>query len=449
MTNQELLELINRTIKYKVNVETLRILLKLVEKNGEIPYHKIISLETLLAKSEINDPILLNILSKLYDKKSFNWPLILNLNNHLVIKKYLNNTNYNREYLKIILEHVSLLPISDLIDKEYIEYLKYLAICKVSIEEFRFFHKVFNEAQDTSLVWSTYYFNYFMSSSIPIEKRKLAFDLLKINVFSMLKNNVLISNLEGLVKKIIKAYELYGYEFANLFATINVCFADIKLPEINNDDELSLYTSLYENICLLDGKIGINVFRSLYYNIATYKKAPIDKRLEFIRNLGEKELILKDKIVCILWEKYSFYGLDYMIALKYALLNNGIRTNPLCYSFLINLKSLDILLLSIKTFKNNRIRKDKNGLIKLKNATNEEEIRKMLESLNNKYPYQDEEKKEEEARKLAIKTLELNEMYNKFMDKKIGLKSLKNSLESTEEENIELVRSRKNERRKI
>ena len=73
----------------------------------------------------------------------------------------------------------------------------------------------------------------------------------------------------------------------------------------------------------------------------------------------------------------------------------------------------------------------------------------MLESLNNKYPYQDEEKKEEEARKLAIKTLELNEMYNKFMDKKIGLKSLKNSLESTEEENIELVRSRKNERRKI
>lgn len=449
MTNNELLELINKAIKYNVNVKTLRKLLKLVEKDGKISYNKIKSLEILLTKAEINDPVLLNILNKLYNKKLINWSLISNLNNHMLIKKYLNNANYDREYLKIILEHVSLLPVSDLIDKEYIEYLKWLVICEASKEEFEFFHKVFKEAQDTSLVWSDYYFNYFMSSRIPIEKRKLAFDLLKTNVFSMLKNNVLISNLERLVKKIIKAYELYGYNFANLFATINVCFLDIKLPEINNDDELSLYTTLYENICLLDGRIGINIFRSLYYNIATYKKASIDKRLEFIRNLREKELLLKDKIILILWEKYSLYGLKYMNALKYAFSNNGIRTNPLCYQFLINLNSLDVLLDSIKTLKNNRIRKDKEGLTRLINAKTNEEIKTILAELNSKYPYVNQEEKAREREKLEMKSLELNEMYNKFMNERIGLKSLKESLESTDEKNIELVRLRKksNERK--
>lgn len=462
MTNKELLELINITKENNVNTEVLRQLLKLVEQEGNITSKKISLIKELLQKKEINDLDLLNIYIKAYQKRPVSWMNLAMLNNHLLIKEYLKSQDYSREEWKEILEFVSKLPYNIVTDGIYIKWLRYvyeknqnsenskqLAKEYPRLNELKFFHQVFKAALPTNMIYSNWYFKYLLNNTKRIEARDNVLTLLKQNIFNLI-NEITLLEIEIKAKKIAKCYELHGFPFASLYATIITCKKDISIPVIENDQEYEIYLLLYKTMCsnFISETVLPNFMTSLYYKIATHKGTSLSKRLEFMKNLTEKELILKDSFVYKLWVAYDSNGLEKMKLLKYAFLNNGIRTNILCKEFLIRENDLEVIKLARVVFKNNRVRKDTENLCILCDLKTSEEKIEFLQFLENKY-VDDLDKQVEEEQERKIKENDLLKAYHDFFNKKIGLGKLEASLEETKTLDIELVRIRKknNERK--
>lgn len=452
MTNKELLEIIKTARETSVNVDTLRRILKIVEQDGEISTKKVSQIKELLQKEEINDIELLNILEKAYQKR-MSWNFFLCLNNHPLIKSYLNKMNFNKEEWKMILEFVSKLPENIVIDSLYIKWLRFIYEQEYpKLEELQFFHKVFWESINTPLIHYNWYFKYLLDRNMPLKSRNNILNLLKQNIINMLKENVEIKNIEAKSKKIIKCFELYGHGLTSLYATIITCTIDMDIPLIENDLEMDIYKSLYMRMCYVctNDNLEKNFINSYYYKLATDKGITPEKRLEFIKIIGSKTLVLKDELVKELWKIYEKRGKEVLIELKFAFLNNGIRTNILCKEFLLNETDLKVVKLARKVFRNNRVRKDTENLCILCDLKTSEEKIEFLSFLENKYQ-DDIEMKINEERERKEKEVALLKAYKDFFNKKIGLEKLEESLEKAQELefNIVRIRGKRNERREI
>ena len=449
MTNKELLEIIKLAKENSVNVDTLRRVLKIVEQDGEVSTKKVTQMKKLFQQGNINDDELLNILEKAYQKR-LSWNFFLVLNNHPLIKSYLNKTDFSKEEWKIILEFVSVLPVDIVIDSLYIKWLRYT--CEegiLELDELQFFHRVFKGSLNTPLVHSNWYFEYFLDKSKPLNNRSNALALLERNIFNIARE-IIISETEAKTRKIVKCYELYGNQFANLYATIITCVVDINVPKLQNDKEMDIYKILYTIMCHINDNLGINFINSSFYKLVTNKEKSPEKRLEFITIVGNKNLVLKDGLINTLWKIYEEKGEKFLIELTFAFLNNGIRTNILCKEFLLNEPDLNILKQARRVFRNNRVRKDAENLCILSDLKISEEKRELLFFLENKY--QDDLELEEINEKRRIEEEQaLLKAYQDFFNKKIGLEKLEQSLEKSEDLDISMVRVRikKNDGRKI
>ena len=448
MTNKELLEIIKLAKENSVNVDTLRRVLKIVEQDGEVSTKKVTQMKKLFQQGNINDDELLNILEKAYQKR-LSWNFFLVLNNHPLIKSYLNKMDFSKEEWKIILEFVSVLPVDIVIDSLYIKWLRFLCEQEYQIDELQFFHRVFKGSLNTPLVHSNWYFEYFLDKSKPLNNRSNALALLERNIFNIARE-IIISETEAKTRKIVKCYELYGNQFANLYATIITCVVDINVPKLQNDKEMDIYKILYTIMCHINDNLGINFINSSFYKLVTNKEKSPEKRLEFITIVGNKNLVLKDGLINTLWKIYEEKGEKFLIELTFAFLNNGIRTNILCKEFLLNEPDLNILKQARRVFRNNRVRKDAENLCILSDLKISEEKRELLFFLENKY--QDDLELEEINEKRRIEEEQaLLKAYQDFFNKKIGLEKLEQSLEKSEDLDISMVRVRikKNDGRKI
>lgn len=448
MTNKELLEIIKIARETSVNVNVLRKVLKIVELNGEISSKKAKQIKELFKMVNMNDIELLNIFEKSYHKK-INCDYMIALSKHPLIKRFLNNMNFSKEAWDKILKFVSEMQENDKIDSLYIKWLSYI----YSEEEFYLstldlFHEVFKESLETPFINYDWYFLYLLDRKIPFNYREHVFKLLKINMLNLLKENVEIKDIEAKAQKIISCYELYRYDFANLYASVITCIVDLDIPNIDYPGERGVYTYLYKaiNYVCSNDNLGSNFKNSYYYQIATNRQIYPGNRLEFIRTICNRNLVLKNDLVRELWKINTNRGQEFLIELKWAFLNNGIRTNPLCKKFLLKEKDLKVLKLARLVFRNNRVRKDKESLCALCNLKTSEEKISFLNFLKNKY--QDDleiERKREEKKKALLKA------YKNFFDKKIGMGRLEECLENSQELNINVVRVRrdKNNGRKI
>ena len=448
MTNKELLEIIKLAKENSVNVDTLRRVLKIVEQDGEISTKKVTQMKKLFQQGNINDDELLNILEKAYQKR-LSWNFFLVLNNHPLIKSYLNKMDFRKQEWAIILEFVSILPVDIVIDSLYIKWLRFLCEQEYQIDELQFFHKVFKASLNTPLVHSNWYFEYFLDKSKPLNNRSNALALLERNIFNIARE-IIISETEAKTRKIVKCYELYGNQFADLYATIITCVVDINVPKLQNDKEMDIYKILYTIMCHINDNLGINFINSSFYKLVTNKEKSPEKRLEFITIVGNKNLVLKDGLINTLWKIYEEKGEKFLIELTFAFLNNGIRTNILCKEFLLNEPDLNILKQARRVFRNNRVRKDAENLCILSDLKISEEKRELLFFLENKY--QDDLELEEINEKRRIEEEQaLLKAYQDFFNKKIGLEKLEQSLEKSEDLDIRMVRVRikKNDGRKI
>ncbi len=443
MTNKELLELIKTAKENTVNVDTLRRLLKIAEQDGVISDKKVKLIKELL-KEEINDLELLNIFGKSCQKR-ISGTCYFALNNHTLIKSYLNEEDFKKDEWKAILEFVSTLPENIVTDSIYIKWLKYIQKQKNPLlEELTFFHKVFKESIDTPFIYYNWYFKILLDQNKPLKNRMSISTLLKQNILDMIKADVKMDDVEKKARKIIKCFELYGYIIANFYATIITCITDLEVPLIESDNEVEVYKALYPIMChvCMDDNLGKNFQNSYYYKLAINKAINPEKRLDFITIICSRNLVLKDDLVKILWNVYEEKGSDFLIELKFAFLNQGIRTNILCKIFLINEPDLQVLKLARQVFKNNRVRKDTENLCILCDLKRSEEKLEFLSFLKNKYQDDTERKKKEEQEK-EEKMQDLLKVYQCFLNKKIGLEKLEENLKNTQELDIDIVRVRK------
>lgn len=444
MTNQELLEIIKLAREYKVQVNTLTTLLKLAERDGEIREAQVARIKMLLKEPDINDSALLLILKKSDQRKKMNWKYIVQLKEHPQIKNTLASQNHSQKEWEIILEQVSTFPVSERVDMIYLKWLNELYKEPVEIEELKFYHKVLKACMNTKLLYQDWYFNKLLDRRKLLKEREGIFLILKQNLLNLLSQNGFIEYETEKGQKMVECYELYGKKLASLYGTVITCVIDLEIPEITSEAEYDLYLSLYKTMCLVcaDELVASNFIQSDYYEIATKEEIEAQRRLEFIMNLNEKSLVLKNRLVAKLWEAYNTGGLEKMKRLKYAFLNHGIRTNPLCREFLMQEESLRVLEVATTTLKKNRVRKDTDGLHTLCTLEKSADKIKALQFLESKYPDETEEKRlKEERKKQERETLE--KAYQDFFDKKIGLAKLEKTLEATEGLKVELVRARK------
>ena len=453
MTNKELLELITIAKENNVNNETIRELLKLAEQDGKIAPRKVKLIKELLQNEDINDPILWTIFKKAY-QKHLAWHYLSELNNHLLIKGYLLDEDYSKEEWEEILKFVCKLPHNIVTDSIYVKWLRYVYSKneKTELSELSFFHRVLKNSLSNNMLYSNWYFTCLLDQTKPLSIRYDLLTIIEENVFYILEENISMIEMEYIMKKIVKCYELYESPLTGLYATVLVCKGDMAIPVIEAKEEYEIYILLYKMMCrgFINEKILINFTTSLYYKIATNPKIPAHKRLEFIKSLTEEELVLKDKIVFMLWQVYDLDGLKKMKLLKYALLNKGIRTNPLCRKFLMNEKDEEVLSLAITVLKNNRIRKDQEGLNLLHTLEKREDKIRCLHTLEAKYPDNTAAKVRKEQERMR-KEQNLLQAYNDFLSKKSGLGKLITRLEESENLDINLIRERKkkNDGRKI
>ena len=196
-------------------------------------------------------------------------------------------------------------------------------------------------------------------------------------------------------------------------------------------------------MCYINDNLGINFKNSKFYKLATNEEVAPEKRLEFITIICSKNLVLKDELVEELWEIYEEKESDILIELKFAFLNKDIRTNRLCKSFLLNETDLKVLKLARRVFRNNRVRKDKKNLRILCDLKTSEEKTTFLCFLENKYQ-DDIEVKRSKERERKEKEQALLKAYQAFLNNKVGLAKLEESLNSSEDLTINLTRRNKN-----
>ena len=443
MTNNELLEIIQLAKKNKVSVETLKRILKLMEIDGNIPRHQSDIIKSLIVTGKIKENVLLSLLEQVYQKGCKNWQNILLLDNHPILKEYLkeNGHNLNKKVWSMILDFVNIMPSNEKLERFYVKELS-LRINTLSIEELSFFHKILESSIDTPLLYRKWYLPYFLDQKKKRRNRNLLLGILKTNLFDL---NVEEQEIKA--KKVIQCFELYGEHLADIYATCLASGIDIIVPDITNDVEKKVYIELFTLICMIDMKKNLisNFFSSFYYKLATNKEIDAQKRLEFVSNLSNINLILKDDIVIKLWNAYLYHGIEGMKVLKYAFLNNGIRTNILCKNFLEKETSVEVLELARIVFRKNRVRKDEENLCILSDLKTSEEKIEFLHFLDNKYPDISPQEKERRIKQEQ----ELLNTYQEFLNSQVGLAKLEESLHSSEDLTVNLVRKKRNHERKV
>ena len=446
MTNKELLEIIKIAKENSINVDTIKRVFTLMEQDGEISYKKVNQIKELFQEKGINDDELLVILENAYQKK-INEHTILALNRHVLIKHALSKMNLNKKEWKLILDFVYLLPSDIVVDSIYVKWLRYICDQKYfNLDELNLYHQIFKESINTPCIYYNLHFKYLLDGSKPLNNRENILKLLKQNIMNMLKENVEIKEIEMKIKKITKCYELYGYKLTGKYATIITCIFDIDIPLITNDLEMQVYNNLYTSLCYVctGDNLGHNFINSYYYKLATNKEIAPEKRLEFTSiMLYSKNLILKDEWVYNLWKIYEEKDQAFLKELKYAFSNKGIRTNILCKSFLLNEPDLTVIKLARRTFRNNRVRKDNENLCILNDLKGKDEKLEFLQFLEEKYQDDLEVKRKEKLSRQA-KEEALLRAYKDFLNKKIGLTKLEESLKDSEDLEISIVRTRVN-----
>ena len=185
MTNEELRSVINFAQEKGVKSNTLRRLFNLIIKDKVISTGKINQLKKILLSPSINDPDLLTILEKAYQKKLVIWNYIENLNNHPLIKEYFLEHDFAYQEWQEILASISMFSNNNnmdryYMDRYYIYLLEKLYSKKPSLEEVKFFHKVFLATLNSLLRYSEWYFNLFLNFNIPLTERKNIFTIIKL-----------------------------------------------------------------------------------------------------------------------------------------------------------------------------------------------------------------------------------------------------------------------------
>ena len=444
MTNNELLEIIKVAEESKVNHDTLRRLLKILE-NSEGRVGKLKYLKKLLKEKNINEDGLLSIFERVYAGKNVSWESIVTLNNHLLLKNHIMNTEYTKEELNKVtdmLDHLLKKEEDGRKDRIYIRELRNLKLKESPLEEYDFLNTIYISFYNCELINSSDLFSYLLNEMRPLEERKQAFRLLKSNVLAIYRE-VKIEKMEEKAKKILETYDLYGFEFANTYATLITCILDMDVPKIEEEEERKVYYALYRIMIWIDA--DKRFLSSYYYHYLINTAIPASEREVIAIFLSEKELILKDKLVKILIEIYREKGLDILKQVKYALLNNGIRTNPLSKKFLFEERDLETLKLARKVLKENGVRKRKDDLARLGELKTKEEKIQFLHHLKAKYTHEIDpaKEKEEKERKRTEAEIKLNTDYTRFVNKKIGLSTLKESLDALTSYDIELTRIRR------
>lgn len=447
MTNQELQKVIELAKEYKIKINDLKMLLKLfAKKDGHIYTKQLSDIEYIMLKGFLNDKELKIILERLLNKGYSNWHRLGYLSCHPILKKYLSEKDFSNEVWNVIFYNLRNMPRDNILEKLYCEKLE-LYYANSEKEELNFFGEFFEHIMSYSLIFKDWIWEYFFDKQKSLNERKEIF-----YIILRLNNEMKPEEANKKAKKIIKCYELYGEKLATSYArALNKL--DLEVPTIIVEEERSIFINLYDFLFFkCRENTAINYLNSSYYKILTDKTIIAKKRLEFARNLDEGELVLKNNIVNLLWHTYLEQGLDAMNILKYSFLNNGIRTNILCKTFLEQETNIEVLKLARKVFRNNRIRKDTENLCILNDLQTSEEKINFLNYLESKYPDISEETKqqlEKEAEERQVQENEVQKSYNAFLSNKIGLRELEKTLEESKNIRVILTRTRKNERRKI
>lgn len=441
MTNQELQKVIELAKKRKVKVNDLKMLLKLLtKKDGHIYSQQLSDIEFIILKGFLNDKELKIILENLLKQDYTKWYHLENLLHHPYLKKYLSKKIFSNEVWNVIFYNLRNMPRNCALEKLYCEKLE-LYYTNIEKDEMKFFGEFFEQIMSYSLVFENWIWEYFFDKQKSLNEREAIF-----YIILSLNKEMLPEEAHKKAKKVIKCYELYGNRLATFYArALNKL--DLEVPTIT-DEEVNIFINLYDFLFFeCRENTAINYLNSSYYKILTDNSIEAQKRLEFARNFKKCELVLKNSVVDLLWHTYLEQGLDAMKILKYAFLNNGIRANILCKTFLEHERNIEVLTVARKVFRNNRVRKDTESLSVLNNLQTPEEKIEFLHFLENKYPDLTEEakqqlEKEEKERQAQEKILQEN--YNAFLNNKISLNKLASSLEENQNIKVSLIRVKRN-----
>ncbi len=441
MTNQELQKIINLAKKYKMKVKDLKMLLKLFTNNdGNINEQQLSDIEFIILKGFFDDKELKIILEKLLKQNYTKWHCLGNLLYYPIIKKYLAEKEFPNEVWDVVFYNIRNMPTKNyILEKLYCEKLElYHANSK---EELDFFGAFFDIIKNYSFALNSWIWEYFFDKQKSLnERNKILYIIKSLNQkFSFLE-------ISSKIKNVIKCYELYGEKLAASYArALNKL--DLEIPTITSEEEKRIFIILYDFLFFsCRENTAVNYLNSIYYQILTNNKIEVEKRLEFAENLIEYQLVLKDSIVISLWHTYLEQGFDAMITLKHAYLNNGIRTNILCKTFLMQETKPEVLELARQVFRNNRVRKDTENLSILNDLQTSDEKIEFLHFLASKYPDISEEQKqqlEEEAKDKEVREKIAQDSYNDFLNNKIGLAKLTESLNDAENISFDLIRVRR------
>lgn len=451
MTNKELLEIITIAKENHISETTLRRLITILEQNDEVNKKQTAYLKTLLKDPDIQDETLLDIWEKSYYKRNVSWETVKALQNHPLIKSFFSSEEFSKEEWKLLLEQIKKLPKDTVTDSIYIKWLRYLKSESENIKELAFFNQVFKDTLNSELLYMNWYFKYLLNTKIPLKNRENIFNIIKQNILNMLAQNIEIANVNEKAQKIVKCYEQYGYILTSSYATIITCVIDIDIPVIESEIEKNLYIELYKIFSYISMKENTeaNFLHSIYYKILTNSDIPADRRLEFIKIVTSKRIILKDQIVANLWKVYEKLGFESLTIVYYAFLNNGIKKNQLCKEFFLEEEDAEVLNLAKRVLKKNRIRKDALNLQILQSLISPEEKIDFLNYLDSKYP-DDTEEQEKKEMEITEKTDNLLDTYTAFLEENVGFEDLIQKLDETKNLNINMIRVRvKDNGRKI
>lgn len=447
MTNKELLDIIKLAQTNQVKADTLRKILAIVEVNGEVKENRMKHVFSMLSDPNVHDSTLLDILGKVYHGKDI-WPAISLLVNYPSLKEYLVHKDFTRQEWSLILDNIYSFSENPLVGDIYLKWLKRIGDTKASLEEFKLFHDVF-ATSNNKIVYSNYYWNVLLDPTTPFDERKELFDIISRNILQM-EQDIPFVYKDDVLKRIVQAYKLYGFQFADTYATIIFWVADIPMPIMETEEEKNFYITLFDFMCLHipDGQEK-NLLNTYFYQYVTNKDIPLDERLAIVRTVKDKELIMKDNIIKMLIDVYKEKGIKALDLVRGALVNNGIRKNKLCREFLMQEESREVLKLASRTFKINRIRHDNECMQMLARLKSENEKLAFLQFLRSKYPDQTEEdiKRRELERKREVQlSNDVNTVYNDFLKNRAGYQKLTNALERAQDYEFSLVRKKKNER---
>ena len=226
MTNKELLDIIKLAQTNQVKADTLRKILAIVEVNGEVKENRMKHVFSMLSDPNVHDSTLLDILGKVYHGKDI-WPAISLLVNYPSLKEYLVHKDFTRQEWSLILDNIYSFSENPLVGDIYLKWLKRIGDTKASLEEFKLFHDVF-ATSNNKIVYSNYYWNVLLDPTTPFDERKELFDIISRNILQM-EQDIPFVYKDDVLKRIVQAYKLYGFQFADTYATIIFCLADIPM----------------------------------------------------------------------------------------------------------------------------------------------------------------------------------------------------------------------------